>query len=69
MIKYRKHRRKIERIIGRKLEKNEIIHHKDHNSLNNDLSNLEIMTKKEHNIIHFKGKDALYKFRRKEKKQ
>lgn len=61
---YGKHRKKVEKAIGRKLKPWEVIHHKDHNSENNTLSNLEVMTKKEHDILHFKGKNALYKYRK-----
>ena len=42
-----------------------MVHHRDHDPENNEPSNLEVMTKKEHNILHFKGKNALYKFRKK----
>lgn len=50
--------------MGVKLKENERVHHKDHNPNNNEKSNLEILTLKEHYILHFKGKNALYKFRR-----
>lgn len=46
------HRINAEYIIGRKLTKDEVVHHKDHNGLNNDLSNLEVMTKAEHDALH-----------------
>ncbi len=32
--------------------KGHVIHHKDHNILNNDISNLQLMTDKEHRILH-----------------
>lgn len=48
----RYHRYLIEQSIGRKLLSTEIVHHKDHNILNNELSNLEIMTRAEHNTLH-----------------
>lgn len=47
------HRRVVEKIIGRKLRSDEIIHHKDHNKHNNDPSNLQIVTRSEHARIHF----------------
>ena len=36
----------------RKIKKGEIVHHKDYNAQNNTFSNLEIMTKKEHDKLH-----------------
>ncbi len=42
------HRVIAEKMIGRKLEKGEIVHHIDGNKLNNDPSNLEVMTQSEH---------------------
>jgi len=58
-------RRILEYKLGRKLRKDEEAHHKDHNPENDHPDNLEPLTKKEHNILHFKGKNALYKYRRK----
>jgi hypothetical protein len=40
--------------LGRKLLKEEIVHHIDHNKLNNDISNLCLMTRKEHDKMHAK---------------
>lgn len=37
--------------LGRKLTKEEIVHHKDGNILNNDISNLELMNISEHNRL------------------
>jgi len=48
------YRRLIEKQIGRKLKSNEVIHHKDHNPLNNKLNNLQLMTDKEHKLFHTK---------------
>ena len=42
--------------LGRKLKSSEIVHHIDENKLNNDIDNLMIVTRAEHNRIHFKGK-------------
>jgi hypothetical protein len=42
------HRYVVERQLGRKLLRSEIVHHIDHNRLNNDPSNLVVMDKKEH---------------------
>ena len=65
MGKYSRYRRTCEKKIGRKLTEDEITHHKDHNRENNEGDNLEPMIEHEHNILHFKGKNALYKYRRK----
>lgn len=50
----RKHRLVMEQFLGRYLTKDEVVHHKDHNGLNNDISNLELFdSNKEHMItIH-----------------
>ena len=49
-----KHRVIAEQMLGRKLYKGEVVHHKDRNKLNNDPSNLEIMTQSEHARLHMK---------------
>jgi len=64
MGRYKKHRKKIEKIIGRKLGPDEVVHHKDRNPENNDPANLMVLTKKEHYILHFKGIDAFYRYKR-----
>jgi len=38
--------------IGRRLKKNEIVHHKDGNRANNQIGNLELMTRSEHARHH-----------------
>lgn len=48
------HRFVMEKHIGRKLNKNEIVHHIDGNKSNNNINNLQIMSKKEHRILHLK---------------
>ena len=55
----------MEKIIGRRLYSNECVHHKDGNKLNNDVCNLELMTKSEHSRLH--GKEN-YKKRKIDKK-
>lgn len=50
------HRLLVERALGRKLTYNEIVHHKDGNKQNNDLSNLEVMDRGEHIRLHTLGK-------------
>ena len=55
-IKHDEHRYLMEQHLGRKLTQNEVVHHKDGNPLNNDLSNLEIMPLSEHARMHQLGK-------------
>lgn len=46
------HRYVMEQHLGRKLSRNEIVHHKDRNRSNNDISNLELMSISEHGKRH-----------------
>ena len=46
------HRKIMEDYLGRKLNSNEIVHHIDGNKLNNDISNLQVVTRSEHLKIH-----------------
>lgn len=48
----REHRYVMEQHLGRKLSRDEHIHHKDKNKLNNDIDNLEIVTKYDHKKKH-----------------
>ena len=48
----------VERKIGRRLQANECVHHIDENRHNNDISNLELMTRSEHGRIHGKERYA-----------
>ena len=50
----RVHRALMEQVLGRSLRRDEVIHHKDANKLNNDLSNLAILTEREHNAVSAK---------------
>ena len=47
------HRLVVEKFIGRKLLPDEIVHHKDNDGRNNDISNLEIMSRSEHAKLHY----------------
>ena len=46
------HRVVAEKMLGRKLRKGEIVHHKDHNKHNNSPENLEVMTQSDHVKAH-----------------
>lgn len=46
------HRMVVEAHIGRSLSKDEEVHHLDHNKLNNDLNNLQILSKSDHAKLH-----------------
>ncbi len=51
----REHRAVMAAHLGRTLEPWELVHHKDGNTLNNAIENLEIKTWPEHNAIHHTG--------------
>ena len=42
----------MEEFLGRKLKSNEVVHHKDKNPLNNDISNLEVLWNSDHSRQH-----------------
>lgn len=46
------HRVVMEKILGRKLKKGEVVHHKDMNKQNNNPNNLQVMTQSEHARLH-----------------
>jgi len=51
----RYHRYLMEEHLNRKLISKEIVHHKDGDKLNNDISNLQVMSQSEHQRIHQTG--------------
>lgn len=52
--KYRyEHRLVMEEKLGRKLDFNETVHHKNHNRQDNRSENLEILSRSEHGRLHF----------------
>ena len=46
------HRYIMENLLGRKLTTNEVVHHIDGNRANNDIKNLQLMTRGEHSKLH-----------------
>ena len=48
----RAHRVIMERVLGRPLRHDEHVHHRDHNPLNNDPANLEVMSREDHERLH-----------------
>lgn len=46
------HRVVMEKALQRKLSRNEVVHHIDHNRANNDPANLAVMTRSEHARMH-----------------
>ena len=48
----REHILVMEKYLGRYLTEDEVVHHIDENKLNNDISNLQLMTKYEHKCYH-----------------
>lgn len=48
------HRTIMERTLDRKLTSSEVVHHKDGNKRNNDIANLEVLTRSEHTRQHSK---------------
>jgi HNH endonuclease len=51
------HVRTIELQIGRRISRNECVHHRDGNRQNNDLANLDLMTRSAHSKLH-RAKDV-----------
>ena len=60
------HRYLAETILGRELAKDEVVHHKDGNSLNNSPDNLMVMTRSEHTRLHFQILNTRYVFTKEE---
>jgi hypothetical protein len=52
VIRIREHRYVMEQHLGRKLRKGEDVHHIDGNKLNNNISNLQVLSKSDHTKLH-----------------
>ena len=50
------HRHILEQHLNHSLTINEIVHHKDGNIKNNNIENLEIMSREEHTSLHLSGR-------------
>ena len=48
----REHKVLAEQLLGRELKPNELVHHKDRNKLNNNVTNLEVMLRGDHTRLH-----------------
>lgn len=52
------HRKIMAELIGRPLTSREVVHHKDGNTSNNAIENLELMNRDEHTRLHYKLRRA-----------
>lgn len=53
-VKHDYHRWLMEQALGRKLNSDEIVHHRNENKMDNDVGDLKIMTRSEHAKLHSK---------------
>jgi HNH endonuclease len=53
--KIAEHRHIVEELLGRKLVRDDVVHHVDGDPLNNDPDNLIVLSRSEHMRLHMKG--------------
>ena len=49
------HKEIMQKYLGREVASDEVIHHIDGDPFNNDINNLELLTRGQHTTCHFKG--------------
>lgn len=60
-IRVKKHRWLMEQRLGRRLLRHEDVHHKDENKLNNEMTNLELISHGAHSTLHNLKRAAIAK--------
>ena len=63
-VKHDEHRYLMEQKLGRKLDRTEIVHHKNENPRDNNIDNLEVITLAEHARLHHWGRKRSDEIRR-----
>lgn len=61
---YLEHRLVMEGMIGRRLIKGEVVHHKDKNRLNNSPENLELISVHSDHVKHYHRKPTIYDWKK-----
>jgi HNH endonuclease len=64
-IYVREHVKIIQDHLGRRLNDNEVVHHIDGDKSNNDISNLDLCTQKEHNMCHASSEKVIFELYKK----